>query len=242
MTPTSSGSGTAISSGWWRSRGRSSPPAHRREFDEEDVALSAFHSFCERAGRGEFPQVIDRNDLWRLLSTITARKVTSSIRHRTRLKRGGGRVLGESALLEGDDLDDSGVSQFLSREPNPEDAAAFTEDYERLFNRLTNPVLKEVALRRLEGSTSEEIAIELGVSARTVDRKLQLIRACGKKRARDEFPHHRRRRVCPLPTCSRSTRHATGSRPPGVRVNGRSSRSTWPKPRGRLAPRCFASC
>ncbi len=150
---------------------------NRREFDEEDVALSAFHSFCERAGRGEFAQVIDRNDLWRLLSTITARKVTSSIRHRTRLKRGGGRVLGESALVEAGDLDDSGLSQFLSREPNPEDAAAFTEDYERLFNRLTNPVLKEIARRRLDGDSSEEIAAALGVSARTVDRKLQLIRA-----------------------------------------------------------------
>ncbi len=153
------------------------PSRTRREFDEEDVALSAFHSFCERAGRGEFPQMIDRNDLWRLLSTITARKVTSSIRHRTRLKRGGGKVLGESALIEGDDPGEPGVSQFLSREPNPEDAAAFTEDYERLFQRLSNPVLKEVALRRLEGSSSEEIAAAMGVSARTVDRKLQLIRA-----------------------------------------------------------------
>jgi DNA-directed RNA polymerase specialized sigma24 family protein len=153
------------------------PSPTRREFDEEDVALSAFHSFCERAGRGEFPQMIDRNDLWRLLSTITARKVTSSIRHRTRQKRGGGRVLGESALFERDALDDTGVSQFLSHEPNPEDAAAFAEDYERLFTRLSNPVLKEVARLRLEGKSSEEIAAELGVSARTVDRKLQLIRA-----------------------------------------------------------------
>jgi DNA-directed RNA polymerase specialized sigma24 family protein len=155
------------------------PPRTRREFDEEDVALSAFHSFCERAGRGEFPQVADRNDLWRLLSTITARKVTSSIRHRTRLKRGGGRVLDESALFE--DEDDGGggalVSQFLSREPSPEDAAAFTEDYERLFARLTNPTLRQIALRRLEGCSSEEIGAELAVSARTVDRKLQVIRA-----------------------------------------------------------------
>jgi DNA-directed RNA polymerase specialized sigma24 family protein len=153
------------------------PVRSRREIDEEDVALSAFHSFCERAGRGEFPQVADRDDLWRLLSTITARKVTSSIRHRTRQKRGGGRVLGESALIDGEGFDDSGISQFLSREPNPEDAAAFAEDYDRLFERLDNPILKTIALRRLEGASSEEIAAELGVSARTVDRKLQLVRA-----------------------------------------------------------------
>jgi DNA-directed RNA polymerase specialized sigma24 family protein len=159
------------------------PPRTRREFDEEDVALSAFHSFCERAGRGQFPRLADRDDLWRLLSTITARKVLASIRHRSRQKRGGGRVLGESALIEGagtgDDLNTNrlGISSFLSREPNPEDAATFAEDYDRLFARLTNPTLKTIALRKLEGHGSEEIAAELNVSVRTIDRKIQLIRA-----------------------------------------------------------------
>src|SRR5690349_16024923 len=33
-------------------------PGHaRREYDEEDVALSAFHSFCDRVGRGQFPDL-----------------------------------------------------------------------------------------------------------------------------------------------------------------------------------------
>jgi DNA-directed RNA polymerase specialized sigma24 family protein len=154
------------------------PPRSRREFDEEDVALSAFHSFCERAGRGQFPQLADRDDLWRLLSTITARKVLTSIRHRMRQKRGGGKVVGESALMEAgaEDLRDAGIARFLGHEPNPEDAVAFAEDCDRLFDRLTNPTLKCIALRKLEGHNSEEIAAELGVSARTVDRKLQLIR------------------------------------------------------------------
>ncbi len=31
-------------------------PGHaRRASDEEDIALSAFHSFCDRVGRGQFP-------------------------------------------------------------------------------------------------------------------------------------------------------------------------------------------
>jgi DNA-directed RNA polymerase specialized sigma24 family protein len=152
------------------------PARTRREFDEEDVALSAFHSFCERAGRGQFPQLADRNDLWRLLSTITARKVLSTIRSRSRQKRGGGRVLGESALIEGLAANDPGIPQFLGREPNPEDAAQFAEAYDRLFARLSHPILKTIALRKLEGGSSEAIAAELGVSSRTVDRKLQLIR------------------------------------------------------------------
>jgi eukaryotic-like serine/threonine-protein kinase len=50
------------------------PSQGRRSFDEEDVALSAFQNFCERAGRGEFPRLNRRDNLWRLLATITVRK------------------------------------------------------------------------------------------------------------------------------------------------------------------------
>jgi hypothetical protein len=35
----------------------------RRATDEEDVALSAFDSFCRDACRGRFPQLGDRDDL-----------------------------------------------------------------------------------------------------------------------------------------------------------------------------------
>lgn len=151
-------------------------PAHAlREFDEEDVALSAFQSFCERAGRGQFPWLTDREDLWRLLVTITARKAIASIRHRTRQKRGGGRVVGESAL-GGPEAEQAGLARFLDHEPTPEDAAEFADQYEQLLGRLRDPTLRTVALRKLEGHTIEEIAAELGTSVRTVDRKLHLIR------------------------------------------------------------------
>ncbi len=42
--------------------------------DEEDAALSAFDSFCAGAARGQFPNLADRHDLWRLLVVIAARK------------------------------------------------------------------------------------------------------------------------------------------------------------------------
>jgi DNA-directed RNA polymerase specialized sigma24 family protein len=151
-------------------------PGHaRRVSDEEDVALSAFHSFCDRVGRGQFPQLVDRNDLWRLLVTITTRKVVESVRSQTRQKRGGGQVLGESALVDGDEIDE-GMAQFLSREPTPEVAAQFAEDYERLLAKLDDPVLRSVAVRKLEGHSSEDIGAEFGTSRRTIDRKLTLIR------------------------------------------------------------------
>jgi hypothetical protein len=53
-----------------RARLRATP---RRVADEEDVALSVFDSFCRGAERGRFPQLSDRDDLWRLLVVITGR-------------------------------------------------------------------------------------------------------------------------------------------------------------------------
>src|SRR5262245_43166917 len=64
--------------------------APRRAADEEDVALSAFDSFCRGAEQGKFPRLHDRDNLWRLLVALTARKAVDLIRHEDRQKRGGG--------------------------------------------------------------------------------------------------------------------------------------------------------
>src|SRR5262245_60870661 len=70
----------------------------RRAADEEDVALSAFASFCRGAEQGRFPRLSDRKDLWRLLVVITARKALDLSARERRRKRGGGTVRGDSAL------------------------------------------------------------------------------------------------------------------------------------------------
>ena len=76
----------------------------------------------------------------------------------------------------GDAEIDDGMAQVLSSEPTPEVAAQFAEDYEKLLSKLEDATLRQVALRRLEGHSRDEIAAELGTSVRTVDRKLILIR------------------------------------------------------------------
>jgi len=65
----------------------------RRAADEEDVALSAFESFYQRAERDQFPQLNDRDDLWQLLAVVTVRKAIDLVRHEGRPTRGSGRVL-----------------------------------------------------------------------------------------------------------------------------------------------------
>jgi DNA-directed RNA polymerase specialized sigma24 family protein len=152
-------------------------PTHsRRSFDEEDVALSAFQSFCSRAGQGQFPRLNGRDDLWRLLATITVRKALDTLRHQNRQKRGGGRVLGESALPAGGDASGEGLAEVLSREPTPAEVARFADDYCRFLAGLREPGMRTVALQRLEGQSTREIAQSLNVSTKTIERKLQLIR------------------------------------------------------------------
>src|SRR5262245_30439251 len=64
----------------------------RRVADEEDVALSAFNSFFAGLEQGRFPSVHDRDDLWRVLVTLTTRKAQHQVRDQARQKRGGGAV------------------------------------------------------------------------------------------------------------------------------------------------------
>lgn len=143
--------------------------AGRRVADEEDVALSAFNSFCQGAAAGRFPRLDDRHDLWRLLVTITARKAMRQIRDAHRQKRGGAAVRGESALH-------AGIGQVLGREPTPELAAQMAEQTQHLFDLLDDDPLRLVALLKLEGYTNEEIARSMDCSLRTVKRRLANIR------------------------------------------------------------------
>jgi ECF sigma factor len=60
--------------------------------DGENVALSVFDSFFKGVAAGRFPNLGNRDDLWRLLVTITARKAHNQRRDEGRQKRGSGRV------------------------------------------------------------------------------------------------------------------------------------------------------
>jgi DNA-directed RNA polymerase specialized sigma24 family protein len=145
--------------------------------DEEDAALSAFDSFCAAAVEGRFPRLAGRDDLWRLLVVITARKVAAQVQHRRRLKRGGHRVLGAAARDAGgagDGID--GLDQIIGPEPTPEFAAMVAEQYQILLDALEDESLAQVARWRMEGYTTDEIAGRLGCARRTVARRLDLIR------------------------------------------------------------------
>jgi DNA-directed RNA polymerase specialized sigma24 family protein len=150
--------------------------ASRQAADEEDVALSAFDSFCQAAAQGRFPRLQDRDDLWHLLVLIAVRKAANLVKHERRQKRGGGKVVHVSALPGDEDGDGPVFVAAIGREPDPALAAQVAEEYRRLLDVLADAELRAVAVARMEGRTNTEIAAALGRSTGTVDRKLALIR------------------------------------------------------------------
>src|SRR5262249_46407267 len=116
--------------------------------DEEDVALSAFDSFCAAAAGGRFPQLEDRNDLWRLLVTITARKAADLAERQQAQKRGGGRVVGES-ILAGGVPGGEFLDALACPEPTPEFAAMVAEECRLRLEGLPAGIQRQIAILKM---------------------------------------------------------------------------------------------
>ena len=149
----------------------------RAAADEEDVALSAFDSFCRGVEQGRFPDLKDRDGLWALLVLITVRKAADLAQYHRRERRGGGQVRGDSALAGGDgDAGADGVAQIEAGDPTPDLAAQLAEEFQSLLDRLGSDELGAIAVWKLEGYTNAEVAARLGCATVRVERRLRLIR------------------------------------------------------------------
>lgn len=145
---------------------RSRMTSRRAVADEEDVALSAFDSFCRGASAGRYPRLDDADNLWSLLVVIVCRKAHDYVRREQRLKRGGS----EAQPVE------VNWAELLCADPTPAFAAEVADQCEQLLTCLGEESLRSVAVWKMEGFTTEEIAGKLNCALRTVERKLRLIR------------------------------------------------------------------
>ncbi len=153
--------------------------AHRTARDEEDIALSAFKSFCLGVQHGRFKRPNSGADLWPLLVSLTVNKAIDHLRHENRKKRGGSgkaevdgrRAVDESRLP---------IEILLAADTSPEQQALADEWLESLIEMLDKTgdlALSTIAILRLEDQSPVEIAEVLGCTARTVQRKLKTIQA-----------------------------------------------------------------
>lgn len=149
--------------------------------DEEDVAVSVLKSLFLRIGTNRLPVLRDRNNLWPLLVKITACKAVNLRNRNAAAKRGGRKHRrGSTSPLKGSRDAAWQIDELVAQEPTPQFSALVAEEYEQLLTALPES-LRLVAQRKVEAYTNAEIAAELGVVERTIERKLKLIRGIWEK-------------------------------------------------------------
>jgi RNA polymerase sigma factor (sigma-70 family) len=139
----------------------------------EDLALRSFHSVYRRLRDPARPlDLAGRDDLWRLLAARTVSRAIDLIRRHRPAEVAG----------------DQDVTQLLTREPTPEEAAEVADECRRLLELLQEPELRQIALWKVEGYTNGEIAARLDCVPRTVERKVSRIRLLWKHARKDAEP------------------------------------------------------
>ena len=140
----------------------------------------AYARFYEGVAAGRFPRLSDRDDLWQVLLMLTERTAVDQRRRERADKRGGGEVLGESAMASRhqEQSGTPGVPQIQGNEPSPWFAYQVAEELENRLQKLdaVDPVLRQIALDKLDGCTNEEIAQRMKRGVRSVERQLSVIR------------------------------------------------------------------
>lgn len=146
----------------------------RGVYDEEDAALSAMHSFFRGARDGRFPQLNDRDNLWRLLVVITSRKVSGRRQIEGAQKRGGSANEDSTPIVTYSQPD---MLEVIGREPTPDFVAEMFDDLQARLQLLPDQTLRRIALLTMDGLTQTEIATALNCTVRTIRRKQDAIRA-----------------------------------------------------------------
>ncbi len=152
---------------------------HWSVVDEDDIVQNALLSVCRGLPKNKsYEQVNSRESLWPILVAITKFKVADNFRRENAAKRGGGKVVSEASLDQNFDNSSAiGLAQIVADDsPTPQDIVEMSEQLTLLLNVLPRDDLKQIARLHLEGWKNSEIAEELEMSTRSVERKLALVR------------------------------------------------------------------
>ncbi len=140
------------------------PEFMHAKVDAEDVVQSVFKSFFQRNEAGQF-SFDETQDLWRLLAAITYRKVQRAMRFHLQQQRDVRR-------------EQPGTVEALSAEhvsPTASSLFVMAESLESILAKLP-PTHRSVLQLRMDGHSITDIAQQLNLSTRTVDRGLSMAR------------------------------------------------------------------
>ena len=143
---------------------------------ESEVALSAINSFFNRARDGQFPDLADDEELWRLLKTIAIRKTNDLRKNLRAQKRGGNFAVFNQAELEGESSAAfGGVNAAPASEIPPALEVELSDLMQVLLERLPDERHRDVILFRLQGISIPAIAEQLDTTTRTIQRMIKKI-------------------------------------------------------------------
>lgn len=141
----------------------------RTSADEEDVLQAVFNNVFRRIMAGKYPNLTDRDGLWKLLVKATERRVKSQWRH-TRAKR---RVHDRKRQIN--DNSESDILKNLESQVSGTTIDELLAVASEFLGELKDERLV-IARMRLEGYTQREIAQEVGRSLSSIERTLSLLR------------------------------------------------------------------
>jgi hypothetical protein len=143
--------------------------------DESGIALSAFHSFIQHARNGKFPNLVDQDEMWRLVKRIAIRKTSDVRKNLLAQKRGGDAIV----VGQSDFSDESGQLQGidLASDPHgdPSESAEVADLLNTMLQRLPDDKHRDVILLKLQGASVVTIAECLATTTRTIQRILKKI-------------------------------------------------------------------
>jgi RNA polymerase sigma-70 factor (ECF subfamily) len=137
--------------------------------DPEDVVQSVFRTFFTRLKNDKF-EIVDDDDLSKLLVRITLHKTLRQIAHHRAARRDPNQEVPQV------DVSRTDILQVMTKEPTPETVVTFMDQLDHFLQRLS-PEDQQILTMRLQGTSTEEIAKELNTYDRKVRRILERVRA-----------------------------------------------------------------
>ncbi len=142
--------------------------------DEDDIAQSTLQTFLTHARKGRYRNVVSKDDLWRLLLGTTkqeAKKVLEKESRQEKLRQ----KYRDQVLKSWTPTYSESLSELTRGYPDSL-FAALNDESLRLLDKLSNDVMRRVAIARLEGYTMGEIASQHMISLKEVRLTIRQIR------------------------------------------------------------------
>lgn len=150
---------------------------HRRLRDPQDIVCSTMRSIYLAIRDGRLSTSSSDENVRMYLTKVIANKVRKHIERETTLKRGAGRVRGESAFRRSSDQASSdrphsGIDAIPNSDGDFESGLLFYSE----FRDSLDLELTEIFDLKLEGYEQKQIASRLGISESTVSRRSEILK------------------------------------------------------------------